>query len=217
MDDETTRDDTDAEETVAEETVAEETVAEETVAEETTVQAAPRNKIGARQIFLFGVLFTLVALWVAAEADVYRLSGEVAEAAQPEIAGISADYKITGSEDDRYRIATVLTPMRMYEGFKESYPADPNDEILNALSLGFLFGKPSVKLTIYVQDREFGDNGRRGGGDTHDHGAAEIVGYDFYYVIKDEKWFTNESSRCSAEDCQKYGTIEFQKLDRKKK
>ena len=220
MDDDTTRDDAAAEEPVAEERTTGEASADEspvTASAEGSAQVAPPKKIGARQIFLFGVLLALVTLWVASAVDIHLLKGAIAQVAQAEIDIIIADYNITGSEDDRYRIATVVTPTRKYEGFKESYPPDPNDEILNTLSLGFLFGKPSAKLTIYVQDREFEEHGTSGNGGGHDHGVAKIVGYDYYYVIKDEKWFSNESSRCSAEDCELLGMIEFEKLDRKKK
>lgn len=204
MDDGTTRD----------ETIVDETTTEGVGDGAPAVQAAPvpanakpRKKSGPRQVILFAVLLALVGVWVASLVDVYLLKSALAEAAEGEIDELMADFNITGSDDDLFRIATDVTPSRKYSGFKESFPPDPNDEVLNTLTLGFLFGKPSAKMTVYIEDR-FWDEANSGG--------AKIIGYDYFYTKNDGVWSFLENSRCSSQQCQDLGTKAFAKLDRKK-
>lgn len=218
MDDDTTRDDVTANEEAPDEELADGEPAD--IPGEVMDDPPPtKSRFQAtRQVFLGGVLLALVVLWVASALDVRLLKSTVAEAAEEDINELRADYNITGSDDDRYRIATILTPTRKYAHFQESYPPDPNAEVLNTLSLDFLFGEPSVKLTVYIQDREFDEHEVEiGGGGFHDPGGVEIVGYDFFYIKKNGAWTFNENSQCSAEDCQTNGTKAFKKLDRKRK
>ena len=211
MDEGTTRD-----ETIADETTAEGVGDGAPAAQAAPVpaNAKPRKKSGPRQILLFAVLLALVGLWVASLVDVYLLKSAVAEAAEGEIDELMADFNITGSDDDLFRIATDVTPSRKYAGFKESFPPNPNDEVLNTLTLGFLFGKPSAKMTVYIEDRHW-DDANEGGGRAH--GPAKIIGYDYFYTKKDGVWSFLENSRCSSQQCQDLGAKAFAKLDRAKK